>query len=220
MAGNQDARTGAERWVYDGIVGYTEARPVVWGDKVFIGSWGAEFYAFDRFRGTLAWKFAPGKIRYFSPGACWPVVYDGKVFFHSSDNFLYCFDADTGKMLWSTKEAGGRESIGISGDGRTLYVKSTKDKVVAVDTQADVYVPVWVSDCGFGAEYGPTRITSTDRCLFVSTATGKVYCLDKATGEVLWYHRFSSSLITSALPVGDHDLVVTTMGGKVFYLKY
>lgn len=215
-----DARTGAERWVYDGIVGYTEARPVVWGDKVFIGSWGAEFYAFDRFRGTLAWKFAPGKIRYFSPGACWPVVYDGKVFFHSSDNFLYCFDADTGKMLWSTKEAGGRESIGISGDGRTLYVKSTKDKVVAVDTQADVYVPVWVSDCGFGAEYGPTRITSTDRCLFVSTATGKVYCLDKATGEVLWYHRFSSSLITSALPVGDHDLVVTTMGGKVFYLKY
>ena len=91
---------------------------------------------------------------------------------------------------------------------------------MAVDTQADVYVPVWVSDCGFGAEYGPTRITSTDRCLFVSTATGKVYCLDKATGEVLWYHRFSSSLITSALPVGDHDLVVTTMGGKVFYLKY
>ena len=215
-----DARTGAERWVYEGITGYTEARPVVWGDKVYIGSWGAEFYALNRFTGALAWKYAPGKNRYASPGACWPVAHDGKVFVHSADLFLYCFDAATGDILWSTKEAGGRESIGISADGKTLYVKSVKDKVVAIDTESDSYKPLWVSDCGFGAEYGPTRVTSTNKCVFAATATGKVYCLDKKTGNVLWHHRFSSSLITSANPVGEHELIVTTMGGKVFMLEY
>lgn len=215
-----DARTGAERWVYQGIKGYTEARPVVWQDKVYIGSWGAEFYAFDRFRGTLVWKFAPGKSRFFSPGGCWPVAYQGKIFVHSADWHLYCFDAESGKILWSTREAGGRESIGLSQDGKTLYVKSVKDKVVAIDTQADVYAPLWTTDCGFGGEYGPTRITATARYIFVSTATGKVYCLERESGRVAWHHRFSSSLITSAHPVGDHTLIVTTMGGKVFYLEY
>lgn len=215
-----DARTGAERWVYEGITGYTESRPVVWEDKVYIGSWGAEFYALDRFTGSLAWKYAPGKNRYASPGACWPVAHDGKVFVHSADLFLYCFDAKTGDILWSTKEAGGRESIGISADGKTLYVKNVKDNVVAIDTETDTYKPLWITNCGFGAEYGPTRVTSTDKCVFAATATGKVYCLDKKTGDVLWHHRFSSSLITSANPVGEHELIVTTMGGKIFLLEY
>ena len=215
-----DAKTGAERWVYTGINGYTEAKPAVWEGLVFIGSWGAEFYALDRFTGKLAWKYAPGKNRYASPGACWPVAHDGKVFVHSADMFLYCFDALTGEILWATKDAGGRESIGLSRDGKTLYVKSVKDNVVAIDAESAGYRTVWTTDCGFGGEYGPTRVTSTDRCVFAATATGKVYCLDKESGKVLWYHRFSSTLITSAHPIGDHELIVTTMDGKVFLMGY
>lgn len=215
-----DAKTGRERWVYEGINGYTEARPVVYENMVYVGSWGAEFYAFDRFTGALVWKYAPGKNRYASPGACWPVAYDGKVFVHSADSFLYCFDAKTGKIIWNTKDARGRESIGISGDGKTVYVKSVKDNIVAIDASADKYSTLWVTDAGFGAEYGPTRVTSTGKYVFVATATGKVYCLDKATGRVLWHHRFSSTLITSANPVSDHELVVTTMDGRIFFMEF
>ena len=127
----------------------------------------------------------------------------------------------TGTCIASTRKAG--RSSGAPGRpaaGKTLYVKSVKDKVVAIDTQADAYAPLWTTDCGFGGEYGPTRITATARYIFVSTATGKVYCLERESGRVAWHHRFSSSLITSAHPVGDHTLIVTTMGGKVFYLEY
>lgn len=134
--------------------------------------------------------------------------------------FLYCFDALTGEILWASKDAGGRESIGLSRDGKTLYVKSVKDNVVAIDAESAGYRTVWTTDCGFGGEYGPTRVTSTDRCVFAATATGKVYCLDKESGKVLWHHRFSSTLITSAHPVGDHELIVTTMDGKVFLMGY
>ena len=45
------------------------------------------------------------------------------------------------------------------------------------------------------------------------------YCLDKKTGETLWCHRFSSSLITCVYPVGQEALIVTTMGGGIHYMK-
>ena len=211
-----NAQTGRHYWTFEGS-GYIEARANILGDKVFIGCWAAEFYAINRFTGALAWKFAPGLNRYLSPGACWPVVSDGKVFVQSGGKWLYCFDAQTGEIIWSTLEANGRESIGLSPDGHTLYVKSTRDMVVAVDTRTRHYQPVWTSDCGFGGEVGPTRVRATEKYVFIPTADGQVYCLESATGKVLWRHRFSTSLVTSVTPINDTEMVVTTMDGKVFY---
>ena len=211
-----NAQTGKHYWTFSDITGYIEARAVAWGDKVFIGSWGAEFYAINRFTGALAWKYAPGLNRYLSPGACWPVVYHGKVFVQSTDKYLYNFDADTGHIIWKTQDVNGRESIGIASDGKMLFVKSTRDKVIAINTQSESYKPIWEADCQYGAEYGPTRITATESYVFIPTANGKVYCLDKTTGEVLWHHRFSETLITSVTPINDNQIVVTTMDGKAF----
>ena len=211
-----DAQTGQRRWTFEHGAGYIEARAVVWGDNVYIGCWGAEFYAINRFTGALTWKYAPGLNRYLSPGACWPVVHHGKVFVQSSDKWLYCFDANSGDIIWKSLDANGRESIGLSPDGQTLYVKSTRDKVVAIDTQGNSYNPIWETDCGFGSEVGPTRITATAKYVYIPTANGQVYNLDKTTGKVLWRHHFSPALISSITVVSEGQIVVTTMDGKVF----
>ena len=75
---------GTLNWVADGLNGYIESRPAIDGTtRIYIGTWGAMFYAIDRRTGEKVWKFDTGRGRYFSPGACWPVVLpyrkDGKV---------------------------------------------------------------------------------------------------------------------------------------------
>ena len=213
-----DAKTGRERWVYEGINGYTEARPVVYENMVYVGSWGAEFYAFDRFTGALVWKYAPGKNRYASPGACWPVAYEGKVFVHSADSFLYCFDAKTGKIIWNTKDARGRESHRHIRRRKNCLCEEREGQYRG-HRRFGRQVFYTVGDgCRFRRGIRPYARHSTDKYVFAATATGKVYCLDKATGRVLWHHRFSSTLITSANPVSDHELVVTTIEKAVFSL--
>jgi outer membrane protein assembly factor BamB len=187
--------------------------------NVFIGSWGAEFYAINRFSGELAWKYSPGLNRYLSPGACWAVAHNGKVFVQSADKWLYCFDAKSGVIRWKTQEVNGRESIGVSPDGQTLYVKSVRDKVFAINTQENYFKTIWVSDCGFGSEFGPTRVIATEKYVYVPTDSGQVYCLDKNSGKVLWFHRFSTALITSITPINDLHFVVTAMDGKIFFMS-
>ena len=214
-----EAQTGQYCWTFSAN-GYIEARATVWGNNIYIGCWGAEFYAINRFTGELAWKYAPGLNRYLSPGACWPVVHNGKVFVQSSDKWLYCFDANSGEIIWKSLDANGRESIGLSPDGQTLYVKSTRDRVVAIDASVDSYKPIWETDCGFGSEVSPTRITATLQYVFVPTANGKVYCLHKATGEVLWSHHFSPALVSSITFIKEGQIVVTTMDGKIFFVEH
>lgn len=215
-----DAQTGRHHWTFHEGKGYIEAQAAVWGDNVYIGCWGAEFYAINRFTGDLTWKYAPGLNRYLSPGACWPVVHDGKVFVQSSDKWLYCFDARTGHIIWKTQDVNGRESIGISSDGQALYVKSVQDTVVALDMRTRSYRPIWKTDCGFGGEFGPTRIRAVGTYIFVPTSAGQVYCLEAATGKALWRHRFSNSLVTSVVPISNKEAVVTTMDGKVFFIVF
>ena len=214
-----DAKKGSLIWAHAGIKGYMESRPTVCGNVVAIGSWASEFNAMDIKTGQSVWKHAPGLSRYFSPGACWATSYQNRIYVQSSDKKLYCYDAPTGNILWATEEPNGRESLGSEPDGSVLYVKSTKDYVIAIDASSPQYKELWRSNVGFGAEYGPTRITTNDKYAFACTGNGKVYCLDKKTGAVMWYHRFSSSLITSAFPVGQNALIVTTMGGGVFYMQ-
>ena len=214
-----DAVTGKKLWQYEGIKGYMEARPAIGRDVVAIGSWAAEFNAVNKKDGTLSWKYAPGISRYYSPGATWPVAYGGRIYAQSADYNLYCFDEKDGRIIWASKKPNGRESLGAEPDGSILYVKSINDYVVAIDATADTYKELWRANVGMGPEYGPTRITVNDTKAFIPTGNGKVYCLDKKTGETLWCHRFSSSLITCVYPVGQEALIVTTMGGGIHYMK-
>ncbi|MDD4819841.1 MAG: PQQ-binding-like beta-propeller repeat protein [Flavobacteriales bacterium] len=214
-----DAKKGSLIWAHSGIKGYMESRPVVTEGVVAIGSWASEFNAMDTKTGKNLWKHAPGLSRYFSPGACWTTGYKDRIYVHSSDKKLYCYNAHSGQIIWESKEPNGRESLGVEPDGSILYVKSTKDYVIAIDATSPEYKELWRANVGFGAEFGPTRITVNGKYAFVSTGNGKVYCLDKKTGSTMWMHRFSSSLITSAYPVGEKALIVTTMGGGVFYMQ-
>ena len=93
------------------------------------------FYAIDRKTGKKVWEFDTKRGRYFSPGACWPIVLPytdqskkaEQVIVLSSDYFIRAFQPDNGEILWASDKAKGRESLGFSPDGKTMYVKGIKD---------------------------------------------------------------------------------------------
>jgi outer membrane protein assembly factor BamB len=75
--------------------------PVIFQNKVVIGSDDNFVYVLNSNDGTLFWKFKTGG-RISSSAA----VSNGKVYIVSFDGYMYCLDQDSGKELWKFKTAG------------------------------------------------------------------------------------------------------------------
>lgn len=219
---------GTPDWIADGLDGYIESRPAIDSRRAYIGTWGAMFYAIDRKTGEKVWKFDTGRGRYFSPGACWPVVLpyrkDGKsseqVIVLSSDYFVRAFNPEDGKILWASDEAKGRESLGFSPDGKTMYVKGIRNNITAADISKGSYTPLWDTLMPYESNFIPTRMETTEEYVFIPTEFGVVHAVRTDGSGIAWSHKVSHSAVTSLKNVGDHRLIVMTMDGTVTCLTY
>jgi len=237
-----DLASGQMLWVYPRIKGFIEAKP--WADDqgVYIGDWANQLYAFEPKNGTLQWVWTNRKGRGLSAAAVWPVKANGKIFVVTPERRSHAIDAKTGKELWSAR--GGRESIGLSPDGSTVYIKTMQDTVLAFSTKeytpaaaqtasptptansaaaptpAGKPVLLWASHTGYGYEIGPSPITTADDLVFVPTDKGNIFVLNAADGTVAWTYRFSIALINYIRPIGNRTILVTSMDGKVGVIKY
>lgn len=228
-----DLISGRLLWVYPKVRGFMEAKPWADAQGVYIGDWASHLYAFNPSSGALLWEWTNKKGRGLSPAAVWPVKSDGKVFIVTPERRTHAIDAATGTELWSAR--GGRESIGMSPDGSTIYVKTMQDTVfaysagpynkptaqAATSAPAAVGTPIlkWASHVGFGYEIAPSPITTAYDMVFIPTDKGNIYALDAKTGKKLWHQNFSVALINYIRPIGHRNLLITTMDGKVIFAK-
>lgn len=211
-------KSGKEVWKYDGIKGFIEAKPFVDNEQVVIGDWANRLYSFQTGSGKLQWIWQNKGSRMLSPAAVWPVKSNGKIFFATPERANYALNAKTGEQLW--RNAGGRESIGLSPDGSQYYIKVMKDWVYAFSTATGE--KVWETDCKFGYEIAPTSITAIAEggkegkgLLFVPTDKGNIIALNVADGSLAWKHKLSFSLINYIQPLGGNKALVSTMDGIV-----
>ena len=213
-------RSGRLVWARDGIAGFVECKPYVDQDQVVFGDWTNTLYSLDPRTGAVQWTWKTKGSRMFSPAAVYPVKSHGKIFLVTPERKTYALDAKTGQQLWVS--AGGRESIALSPDGETVYVKTMFDSVQAYATDSDTAVKRWEVQPGFGYEIAPTPCAcSTDGALlFVPTDKGNLFCLNAADGSPVWKHKISVALINSILPLPDRQLLVSTMDGVVTLLRY
>ena len=219
---------GTLNWVTDGLNGYIESRPAIDHERIYIGTWGAMFYAIDRKTGKKVWEFDTERGRYFSPGACWPTVLpyrkNGKaseqVIVLSSDYFVRAFNPEDGKILWASDEAKGRESIGFSPDGKTMYIKGIKNNITAADVSKGNYTPLWNTLMPYEGNFIPTRMETTEEYVFIPTEFGVVHAVRTDGSGIAWSHKVSHSAVTSLKKAGDHRLIVMTMDGTVTCLIY
>jgi outer membrane protein assembly factor BamB/Icc-related predicted phosphoesterase len=207
-------------WTYQGVEGFVETKPLVDRQRVYFGSWGNQFYALNRKTGSLAWTWNNGRSnRMFSPAAVFPVTADGKVFIVAPDRFVTALASDTGKPAWRSPGKIGRESIGLSENGRTLFVKSMNDTIYALSTTAKGFEQSWAMYAGYGYDIAPSPLVEKNGILYVPTDKGVVQAIDTRTKTVKWQHKLSNALVNNLLPLNDGSVLGSTMDGIIFYLN-
>lgn len=213
-------RSGRLVWAREGIAGFVECRPYIDDQQIVFGDWANTLYSLDPKTGQVQWTWKTKGSRMFSPAAVYPVKAHGRIFIVTPERKTYALDARTGQQLWVS--TGGRESIALSPDSETIYVKTMSNSVQAYATASADVEKRWEIQPGFGYEIGPTPIacSADGRLLFVPTDKGNLFCLNAADGSPVWKHKISVALLNSIVPLPGNQLLIATMDGVVTLLQY
>ena len=216
-----DALQGIGIWVSEGFPGYMESRPCADGKHIYTGGWEGRFWAIEKLSGRKVWEHNIGKGRYFSPGACWPVIAEGKIFVQSSDKVLRAYTPD-GAIAWENTSAQGRESMGLSADGETLYVKGTTDTFTAFDLTKEGYPVKWETKMPYEYNFIPTApIEIPKKGVVLAADTFGTICAIESQGEGLkWQYKISNCAVTSFCATPDGGAIAMTMDGKIVKLVF
>ena len=213
-------RNGRLVWARDGIAGFVECRPYIDGQQIVFGDWANTLYSLDPKTGQVQWTWKTKGSRMLSPAVVYPVKAHDRIFIVTPERKTYALDARTGEQLWVSN--GGRESIALSPDGETIYVKTMSDSVQAYATASADVEKRWEVQPGFGYEIGPTPIacSADGKLLFVPTDKGNLFCLNAADGSPVWKHKISVALLNNIVPLPGNQLLIATMDGVVTLLQY
>jgi len=216
-----DLNTGNLKWQFTGVNGFVESKPLVYENMVYFGSWGNTFYALDVETGDLKWKREKYNNRMLSPAAVWPVAGNGKIFIVAPDRRMTALDAKTGAEIWDSGKYSCRESIGISKDGKHVYIKNmTEGRVMAFETASSEQKAAWNCPAELGYEIGPSPITEAGDFVFVPTSMGEIVAISKKTQAVEWRIKLSNALVNGVTASDNRQILATTLDGWVFALTY
>lgn len=224
---------GSLVWDASGIEGFVESTPFVDDSQVVFGTWARKLYSLNTKDGSVQWVWeAPKPTRMCSPAATVPVKSAGRIFVAIPDRKVYALDAASGKLLFWVD--GGREAIGLSSDGTTVYAKTMFGRSYAF--KADVSVANvgengqlnpdaldWNAPNRMGYEISPTALVETGGVLLVPSDKGNVIAQDALTGEWLWAHKISTALVNPVQTwkrFGKTYVLASTMDGMVELFRF
>jgi outer membrane protein assembly factor BamB/predicted phosphodiesterase len=215
-----ELETGKIVWEFTDLNGFVETKPAYYKDKILFGAWDEHFYCLDSKTGKLIWKFKGDRDgTFYSPAACWPVVSDGVVFFAAPDRKLTAIDIKSGNQLWRTGKYKVRETVGLSEDGKKLFIRTMNDTILALPVSDKLEEPIWVTNCEFGYDISSAQIVEKDGAIFYATKNGMIYCLDSETGKILWQHKITNGFVNTITPISKAKIITTDFDGKVNLIK-
>lgn len=233
---------GEVLWYTSGISGFCDAAPFVDKDQIIFGTWGGGLYCLERSTGKLQWRWTKSESMLTTPGACSPVKSGGRVFIVCPDRRTYCVDAKKGTLLFFVDA--GRESMAMSADAGTIFVKSMFGKAVAFPAQiplsevngtlpsdspsADYAAPaapmmefnkaIWYVDSSIGYDTGSSALTACGNLVLIPTERGCIYALDSNTGSLRWIHKVGEGLVNRVCAWeadGHIHMLASSMDGKM-----
>lgn len=226
-------KNGKLVWKFEGVEGFVVCTPYVDDEQVVFGCWGQRLYSLDTKTGALQWKWKnPRSSRMYSPAATVPVKSNGRIFIAIPDRHVYALDAKTGEQLFCVN--GGREAIGLSQDGKTVFAKSMVHSCYAFpsdvalsnvkDGTLQESALTWKNDQNkMGYEIGPTPIVETEGTVIYPADKGNILAFDAKDGSFKWAHKISVALVN---PIkvwkegGATRILASTMDAKITLLEF
>ena len=216
-----DANNGKIIWEFDALKGPVVSTPLLYKDLIIFGAWDTFLYALNKDTGNLVWKWTNGSAnRMYSPAMVIPVAHNDVIYIVAPDRYLSAIDYHTGKTLWRSNEETVRESLGISWDKKLLFGKTMNDKIVAFKTTKEKAVKAWEKDVKFGYDHVPSMLYEQNGQIIFGTRNGVVYNLNSKTRDVNWKYKIDNSMVNNVRIIGNKQLIVSTMDGKVVLLKW
>ena len=198
------ADTGPEApsvvWSYE-TGDYVYSSPVLYQDRVYVGSGDSSFYCLEADTGDFVWSFPTGDSIQGSA-----TVVDGRVYIGSYDSFLYCLDAETGAEVWSFEAQGDIFSSPAVDSGLVIF--GSADGNVYALNQGDgseewrffTSASVWASPA------------IEDGRVYIGSGTS-FYCIDQAAGSLVWASPLGETIIATAA-VQNQEVYVATLGNN------
>jgi len=220
-------KDGSLVWSFDEVEGFVECKPFIDDQQVVFGTWANRLYSLDPKTGKLQWIWKCSKpSRMYSPAATVPVKSAGRIFIAVPDRKVYAIDAVTGDELFWVD--GGREAIGLSEDGKSVYAKTMFHHAYkfSADAEASGTLPAskldWNVEDDSGYEISPTPLVEKDGMFLIPTDKGNIIALDAKDGSIIWKHKISIALI-NPMQVWSKDgktyILASTMDGVVTLLE-
>jgi outer membrane protein assembly factor BamB len=207
-----DAETGKERWRAETegkIAGSGNVFRAGGRTLVLVGSWDHKLYAFDAATGRAAWAFSTAN---YVNGA--PAIGDGLAALGGCDARLHLIDCASGREK-GLVDTGAYIAGSAAIAGGVAYVGNYAGRLLAVD--ASSRRTVW-SFGPAGEEGGFSASPAVADCSVVMGGKDSfVYCLDRASGRLLWKYRGRDEYQASCV-VGSGRALAASADGELALL--
>ncbi|MEP7372566.1 MAG: PQQ-binding-like beta-propeller repeat protein [Chitinophagaceae bacterium] len=189
-------------WRFD----YYYSSPVLYDDKLVVGSDDGYLYNLDQKDGKVNWKFkTKGLVR--STAA----VFNGMVLFGDTEGIFYAVDRETGKEKWTFKVRGEPMNLEEYGFDRKAILAApviSQDKIIFGARDGFLYCldangkQLWVVD--HQVSWIVSTVAVKDTFVVTGTSDGRfVQAVNLNTGKEIWKFRPNSLFWSSPLIVND-----------------
>jgi outer membrane protein assembly factor BamB len=216
------AETGKKIWGITPVGSWgSYSSPLIYNDKVYAGFMNS-FYCLEKETGKKVWqRKGTDSDVYFYFLHSTPAIFDDTIYLAGTNGKLYALEAKTGNKLWSAGLDGKISSPAISGS--TLYIGSPDGNVYALDKLSGI--KLWSYQTGevlvslSPYQRGKSSIASSPaisgNTLYIGSADGNLYGLDKRTGKKIWSYNLGVP-IASSPTVSGNTVYVGAYDGCVY----
>ena len=212
-------QSGQLIWAYKGIDSYVQTKAVINDNKVIFTAWDNHIYALNKETGALLWKWqsSTDKLKN-TPAAIPPVLAHNKLFVTTNDHLITAIDVEHGTTIWEKKKHHIIHSTGVSTDQSTIFMRSTKDSVLAINAKSNIYAKRWIKNANYGEDLYACQMIPYNNQLVFSTKHGLICCLDEETGTLLWQHKINNTSL-NIIPMAPNSWLITTRDGQIIRLN-
>jgi outer membrane protein assembly factor BamB len=203
-------------WENNTSKGLVETEPLYINDRLIYGSRDGFLYCIDANSGILNWKWQGDKSFYYAPAVCRPVSDGRHVFIATPDKNVTAVDFLLGITGWKKNNFNSWESIGISSEGSSLYIKSLSDKLYIV-SPSDGKV---LKEINTGHSYDTTPLppVNWNDNILMGTKSGIIYLINaQFTSRPLLFT--GNARINGISNIKDNLFLAGSMDGKFFVFE-